>query len=273
MSTLGTDLSRPALMWLSGQTLHRRIGQAANRFIYPVLMLRRDLLQPMPRTWLFGHNRQRLFSFYDCDHGDGTTDLVQWFYRQLTAAGLDQRVAIARLELITQPRVCGFVFNPVSFWVAYDPTGVVRVVLCEVNNTFGVRLSYLLCHHDLRPLESKTPLTAYKQLHVSPFFAVQGGYRFWFDLGKDRQHIRISHFNQSFDKVLSTQPDLETTLTLHDVPCDDRHSAQLFLRYGISSVMVVLRIHWQALKLWRKGATFHRSPAPPLQETHHESTF
>ena len=272
MSILGTDLARPALAWLSGQTMHRRLGHAANRFIYPVLMLRRDLLQPMHSSWLLGHNRPRLFSFYDRDHGDGQTDLVQWFYRQLKQVDLDHSFEIARLELITQPRVCGFVFNPVSFWVAYDSTGVVRVVLCEVNNTFGVRLSYLLCHDDLRPLESKTPLTAYKQLHVSPFFAVQGGYRFWFDLGKDRQHIRISHFNQLFDKDLSTQPDLETTLTLHGMPFDDRHSAQLFWRYGISSVMVVLRIHWQALKLWHKGATFHRSPAPPLQETHHEST-
>jgi DUF1365 family protein len=30
--------------------------------------------------------------------------------------------------------------------------------------------------------------------------------------------------------------------------------------------MVVLRIHWQALRLWVKGATFHTKPEPPRKE-------
>jgi len=36
---------------------------------------------------------------------------------------------------------------------------------------------------------------------------------------------------------------------------------------GWATVLVVLRIHWQALKLWRKGATFYRKPTPPHLET------
>jgi len=30
---------------------------------------------------------------------------------------------------------------------------------------------------------------------------------------------------------------------------------------------VMLRIHWQAFKLWRKGAKYHAVPALPDQET------
>jgi DUF1365 family protein len=36
--------------------------------------------------------------------------------------------------------------------------------------------------------------------------------------------------------------------------------------------MVVIRIHWQALRLWRKGVRFYRSPAKPSKDIHHEST-
>jgi DUF1365 family protein len=30
---------------------------------------------------------------------------------------------------------------------------------------------------------------------------------------------------------------------------------------------VMVRIHWHALHLWRKGAIFHRKPSPPLERT------
>jgi uncharacterized protein len=39
-----------------------------------------------------------------------------------------------------------------------------------------------------------------------------------------------------------------------------------FLRFPLMTFGVIFRIHWQALKLWIKGARFYRKPAPPSQD-------
>lgn len=277
MTAIGTPKpSRPTsshTVLMTGKTMHRRIGTVTHRFVYPVLYLRTDLMQPMPTHWLFGHNRYRLLSFFDRDHADGQTPLVTWFKQQLATAGLADQFELTRLELTTQPRVLGFVFNPVSFWAAYDDADQLRVVLCEVNNTFGVRLSYLLHTQDGRPIESNTRLCSYKQLHVSPFYPVSGGYRFRFDLQAQRQHLQIELFEQARPEPDQSNPaDLVTTLSLDAQGIDPMQVLKQSGRYGWSTVMVVARIHWQALQLWRKGARFHRSPPKPTEDLHHEST-
>jgi len=254
---------------MHGKTMHYRRGAVENRFIYPVLYLRLDLLNPPKSNGLFGYNRLRPLAFLEKDHGDGKTDLLSWFKQQLQQAGLADQFKLTRLELTSQPRVLGYVFNPVSFWAAYDQHNQLRVILCEVNNTFGVRLSYLLTAKNLQPIESKTVLYAYKQLHVSPFFAVSGDYQFQFDLTEQRQWLRIDHFNQS--SATQTQPDLATTLSLQAQAVSQQQIVASLAQYGWSTALVVLRIHWQAIKLWKKGAVFHRSPPAPRQEMHYES--
>ena len=258
---------------MHGKTLHQRIGAIKNRFVYPVLYIRIDLMQPLIGHTLFGHNRFRLLSFFDRDHGDGHTPLLAWFQQKITQAGVADGWTLARLELTTQPRVLGFVFNPVSFWAAYDANDHLRVVLCEVNNTFGVRLSYLLTAPQLAPIESKTVLTAYKQLHVSPFYPVTGAYRFRFDLQAQQQHVLIEYFEHGLPTDAATTPaDLTTTLQVNGQVLNRQNALHSLARYGWSTAMVVIRIHWQALRLWRKGVRFYRSPPKPSKDIHHEST-
>lgn len=254
---------------MQGKTMHFRRGQIENRFIYPVLYLRLDLMQPPKSNGLFGYNRLRPLAFFEKDHGDGRTELLTWFQQRLHPTGLLDQFQLTRLELTAQPRVFGYVFNPVSFWAAYDQDQQLRLILCEVNNTFGARLSYLLTEKNLHTIESKTVLHAYKQLHVSPFFAVSGEYRFRFDLTDARQQIGIDHYSQT--QAEHAQPDLATTLSLTAHPVTQQQIVSSLATYGWSTALVVLRIHWQALKLWKKGAVFHRSPPAPRQEIHYES--
>ncbi len=47
------------------------------------------------------------------------------------------QAADGEIWLQTFPRVLGYVFNPVSFWLCHDRDGLLRAVLAEVNNTFG----------------------------------------------------------------------------------------------------------------------------------------
>ena len=94
--------------------------------------------------------------------------------------------ANGEIVLYCFPRMLGYVFNPVSFFVCHDAAGTVRAVLAEVNNTFGESHCYLLAHADGRALVSGETMTAPKVFHVSPFFPVAGHYEFRFHFGSGR---------------------------------------------------------------------------------------
>ncbi len=45
-----------------------------------------------------------------------------------------------------------------------------------------------------------------------------------------------------------------------------RALAQVFCRYPLMTLKVIAAIHWQAFRLWRKGAAFHKRTPPPAAE-------
>jgi hypothetical protein len=47
------------------------------------------------------------------------------------------------------------------------------------------------------------------------------------------------------------------------MPLDDARLLRCFLAYPFLTLKVLGGIHWQALKLWLKGAQFHSRPQPP----------
>jgi DUF1365 family protein len=208
---------------------------------------------------LFSLDRWNLFSLHRSDHGprDGG-DLEPWIRALLASEG----VTAADGEIVLQafPRVLGYVFNPVSFWLCHDREGGLRAVLAEVNNTFGERHNYLVAHPDGQPIRPGDTLEARKVFHVSPFFPVQGRYRFRFAGG--------SRFSAAFiDYDDAEGPVLRTSISGRAAPLETRGLLRAFFGYPAFTLGVVARIHWQALKLWWKGVPFFRKPSPPLVET------
>lgn len=248
-----------------GQVMHRRLRPAEHRFVYPVFfcLLPLGALDAAAGP-LFSLNRCNLFSFHDIDHGarDGTP-LLPWIRDLLAGAGIG---ADGEVWLQCFPRVLGFVFNPVSFWFCHDRSGALRAVLAEVNNTFGERHNYLLAHPDGRPIRDGETLQRRKVFHVSPFMAVDGEYRFRFHAraGDDGAPLwrlaRIDHADAGGDL-------LHTALSGRAVPLASGALLKAFLAYPWLTLGVVLRIHWQAFRLWRKRVPFFRKPEPPLEET------
>ena len=79
--------------------------------------------------------------------------------------------------LVTNLRVLGYVFNPASFFLCRDVSGVLRVVVIEVHNTFGERHLYTLPAGRRRGVVDG-PFTAGmdKDFFVSPFISMDGRY-------------------------------------------------------------------------------------------------
>ncbi len=244
--------------WLyTGIIGHARLGKVRNRFTYPGFFLcfpiaRKDQL----RRWLFSVNRWNLFSYFDADHGDGGP-AETWVRHILAEHGLDR--ADGDIWLQTMPRILGHVFNPVSFWYCHDREGALRAVLCEVNNTFGERHGYLLSAPDQAVIQDDSELRSTKVFHVSPFCPVAGEYRFRFQHHGSKRRVSIDYWQ---DDELT----LTTYVSGQAKALNDRQLVKTFLSLGWATVMVVARIHWQALKLWRKGVRFHTKPLPPVLE-------
>ncbi len=247
-----------------GVVKHRRFRPAKNAFGYGVFTLsipmRTRAQEPdLLRQYGLGDNSTRLFSFYDQDHGAGNGSSLQWIEsilheNQITSAD-------GEIWLQTFPRVLGYVFNPVSFWICTRTNGQVQAVLAEVNNTFGERHCYLLHKESGEPLKSGETLSSKKVFHVSPFCEVQGEYHFRFLFTPDsasKQHsvCRIELHEEGSPLINTSISGLSQALT--------KSALYLaFLRYPLMSFGVIFRIHWQALKLWAKGVPFHSKPKPP----------
>lgn len=248
-----------ALEHIAGRSFHGRRGAVENRFTYGVDYV---LLDPedtaLRAPAILARNRAGLVSLHDADHGGarGAGQGVAWVRRVLAQAGLDK--ADGKVLLLAQPRILGHVFNPVSFWLCHGSDSTLRCVIAEVNNTFGDRHSYLCHHDDQRPIIAADELSARKIFHVSPFQPVDGGYRFRFDITSARLGIRIEYGHAAGGVV--------ATLTGPRRKASTGGLLAAMLRRPFGSRRVLALIHWQALKLWWKGARYHPRPAPPVQE-------
>jgi hypothetical protein len=51
-------------------------------------------------------------------------------------------------------------------------------------------------------------------------------------------------------------------LRLERLPLTDLNLLRVFVTHPLVTGKVILGIHWQALRLWLKGARYHRRPEP-----------
>lgn len=251
-----------------GNVSHTRLRPTLNHFRYPVFFLRVCLndetaLRASSHA-LFGYERARLVSFHARDHGnrDGGT-LLDWLDERLVAAGL--QLPSGRVVLQAFPRVLGFTFKPVSFWLCYDAANALRILVAEVNNTFGERHQYVLTAPNGEPINNDTELVCRKVFHVSPFCEVRGEYRFRIRCDGDR-HVAVIDY---YDDPDGSAPLIKTAMSGTASSATRAAVLACVLRMPLLMFGVVARIHWQALRLWLKGVRFYRKPAPPdLEMTH-----
>lgn len=243
-----------------GTVMHRRLVAPLYRFTYRVfyVLLDIDRIHELHRTLrLFSYNRFNLVSFHDRDHGSGRPGgLRRWIEGVLAAKGI--ALEGGRVRLLCLPRVFGFVFNPISLWYCEHRDGRLRAVLAEVRNTFGERHCYLLASGG-EPLPYDTVQEKSKCFHVSPLLGLAGRYRFRLSEPGPELRIVINEFREQ-------QPVLDATLAGKRRELTDKNLLVQVSKMPAMTLKVVAAIHWQALKIWLRGARFHRKPDPPAVE-------
>lgn len=227
---------------------HARTEPLQHSFRYRTYQWLVDLddLPTLPR-WLQG-----LARFEARDHlGDPDAAIRTNVDRFLASRGVN--VQGGRVVLLTNARVCGHVFNPLSVFWCYDRQDALAAVIAEVHNTYHELHCYLL-HPD-----PDGNAGTEKEFYVSPFFPVDGRYSM---------------------SVPEPGAEVNLTVTLHRGPAEP-FTAQLrgrrlaatpwsvlatALRHPMAPLAVSLRIRRQGLALYVRGLRPHPRPLHLPQE-------
>lgn len=251
----------PTSCLYQGEVMHRRLLPMRHRFVYNVFSVLLDL-DEIPtlaqRFKLFSHNRWNLFSYHDKDHGGRDGQPVRpWIDSHLARAGFEPEGF--KIFIHCFPRVLGYVFNPLTIYFCYNARNEASAVLYEVKNTFGEQHGYLIPVSADRRGGQPIVQSCDKAFHVSPFIDMAARYRFRLKEPGDKLSILIRQSLQDGETLLATHTARREALS-------DGALLRILVNYPFMTAKIMIAIHWEALKLWIKGARFHSRPAPPIDE-------
>jgi uncharacterized protein len=241
-----------------GWVMHQRLRPVAHRLRYRILSLFLDLDEIdalAAKSRFFSRNRFNLFSFHDRDYGAGGAEsLRSQIEGHLAQAGMPIRGGAIRV--LTMPRILGLAFNPLSLFFCHRPDGALAAILYEVNNTFGQRHAYLI---PAEPGEDGVLRQACaKDFYVSPFMPMDLAYAFQLTPPDEKLGLLI--------RVSDGQGLLLTAAhSAQRVAFADTALLRAFLTHPLQVARVLGGIHWEALRLWRKGLRLKPRPPPPAR--------
>ena len=240
-----------------GTVRHRRFAPVGHEFAYRLFMMYLDLAElseVFQGSWLWSAAHFNLAYLRRKDHFGNPVTSIDEAVRQLVAERTGVRPD-GPIRLLTHLRYFGHCFNPVSFFYCYDPTDEkVETIIAEITNTpWHERYCYVLPEI---MNEHRHPWKRYrfpKTFHVSPFIDMNVDYDWRFLEPGDRLQV---HMEDYVDDIKL----FDATLSLRRQPITGANLWRVLGRYPVMTVQVVAKIHWQALRLWRKGAPFYVHP-------------
>ncbi len=236
----------------SGKIMHKRFFPKENSFNYQANYITFSLNHLYQlKKFFFSLNKLNLFSFYFNDYGNQTQESPKlWLENILAKHHINN---IKDIILVTQPRVFGYIFNPVSFWLCFDQNQQLIAVLSEVNNTCKQKHNYLCFKSDLTPIKDNEWITANKEFYVSPFMKIEGQYKFKFCLTE-------KHYNFFINYIVDNKLKLATYLKCELKPFTNKNIIYAVIKSPLTSFKTIFLIHYQAFKLFFKKIQFYKCP-------------
>ena len=256
MTVQATIASDAAALYF-GEVMHARLKPMAHRFSYRVMSLLIDLdrLGEADRlSPLFGVNRAALYSFHEADHGerDGSS-LRAYAQRRAAEHGLD--LTGGRVLLLCYPRLFGYTFNPLSVYFCHRADGTLALLIYEVRNTFGEIHAYVLPVRSGEISAAGVRQQQDKLFYVSPFVGMAMRYRFRISPPGEQVKLRILETDRDGPLLAATFCGRRRALTTAAL-------LRSFVALPLLTLKIIAAIHWEALRLWLKGARLVPRPDP-----------
>jgi uncharacterized protein len=232
-----------------GEVMHARLKPMGHRFSYRVMSLLIDLdrLGDADRqSPLFGVNRTALYSFNEADHGERDRSSLR-AYTQRCAADHGIDLTGGRVLLLCYPRLLGYTFNPLSVYFCYRADGGLALLIYEVRNTFGDIHSYPLAVKPDEISDAGVRQQQDKLFYVSPFIEMAMRYHFRVSPPAEDVKLRILETDREGPLLAATFHGRRRALTTAAL-------LRAFFSLPLVTFKIVAAIHWEALRLWLKGA-------------------
>lgn len=211
---------------------HVRTAPIGHDFSYRTYQWLVDLdhLPDLPRVL------RPLARFESRDHlGDHARSIRSNMDSYLAEYGIDLRGG--QITMLTNARVLGWVFNPLTVFWCHDADGALSCVVAEVHNTYGGRHRYLLRTDPAGRARTD------KEFYVSPFYGVDGEYQ-----------MSLPEPGEQLDLTITLHPAASrpfvATLRGHRTPGTTAGVVRTSVLYPWVTFVVSARIRWQGIRLW-----------------------
>lgn len=232
---------------MKGKTTHARLIPFRHAFSYGVTLFDVDvkrLDEAAKASKWFSFDKFNLTALPSVRYSDGKpVSLQRWVEEKFVSHAIS--TVGCSIRLISFPKVFGYAFSPLSLWLLCDNDGSLRGMIYEVNNTFGDDHSYVaeaIGHENVQEAD--------KTFYVSPFMDVSGKYRFHLTHNDDGLALQIENISEAGRAHIAS-------LNLKRNAATNQSLLRFALLTPFAGIGVITAIHWQALKLWLKGARYH----------------
>lgn len=239
------------------EVFHRRLSPKTHQFLYRVFLFGLDLdeLPKLAKKFRFspllGINRPGLYSWQERDHlgKDSSRPVRERLGNWLQARS--ERIP-DRVFFLTNLRVAGYVFNPISIFFCSRADGTPLPAVVQVGNTFGEQKLYLVPPSGPASFRWRGP----KNYYVSPFSELDDEFDFRLELPGEKLRILVDDFRAGEKILVSSLIGQRRELT-------PGRLLGYAIKYPLMTLQVITLIHFEALRLWWKKVPYRRKEERP----------
>ena len=138
-------------------------------------------------------------------------------------------------------------FNPLSIFYCYDGN-ILKAILYEVKNTFNEQHTYIF------PVNNSSKIITQqcnKKFYVSPFIKMDTFYNFRLTEPEESIRILIKQTDKEGKVLVACQIGNRQTMSFKNLLVN-------FFTHPMMTFKIMISIHYEALRIWKKGAIFQK---------------